>query len=126
MTLARRWCRQESILGVLMDGDAHLCYTLERESVAIPLGTYPVVLSWSPKFKQVTPEVCNVPGRYAIRIHAGNRAEESEGCILVGDAVGDVDGDGPDNILQSQSALGAVIERLKGYLATGVVWLVVT
>ena len=126
MTLTRRWCHQESILGTLMDGDAHLCYTLERESVAIPRGTYPVVLSWSPRFQQTLPEVCNVPGRYAIRIHAGNRAEESEGCILVGDAVGDVDGDGPDNILQSQYALGAVIERLKGYLATGVVWLVVT
>ena len=126
MTLTRRWCRQESILGVLVDGDAHLCYTLERESVAIPLGTYPVVLSWSHRLQRITPEVCNVPNRSGIRIHAANSAEELKGCIAVGDAVGDVDGDGPDDVLRSEYTFGVVMERLKSHLAKGVVWLVVT
>lgn len=51
---------------------------------AIPIGTYNVVLSYSPKFKKILPLVENVKGFSGIRIHQGNTANDTEGCILVG------------------------------------------
>ena len=49
----------------------HGAYKVKGRS-AIPEGRYAVVISFSPKFKQWLP------------IHAGNTAEDTEGCILVG------------------------------------------
>ncbi|MBQ2589846.1 MAG: hypothetical protein II576_11395, partial [Prevotella sp.] len=53
---------------------------------AIPEGRYPVVITYSPKFKQWLPLLVNVPMFSGIRIHAGNDAvNDSQGCILVGE-----------------------------------------
>lgn len=62
---------------------------------AIPYGTYEVTLKVkSPKFSQKTsyawckgylPRLLNVPHFEGILIHAGNTAEHSAGCILVGE-----------------------------------------
>lgn len=52
---------------------------------AIPEGTYEMVLSYSPRFKKILPEILNVPNFTGIRIHSLNKAEESEGCIGVGE-----------------------------------------
>lgn len=51
---------------------------------AIPAGLYRVAWSWSPRFQRATPEVLDVPGFTGIRFHGGNRAADTEGCILVG------------------------------------------
>ena len=50
----------------------------------IPFGTYKVILSMSSKFKKILPLLLNVPQFDGIRIHSGNTAEDSSGCILVG------------------------------------------
>ena len=51
---------------------------------AIPFGKYSVVYTHSPKFKRELPLLLNVPQFEGIRIHPGNTAEDSLGCILVG------------------------------------------
>lgn len=52
---------------------------------AIPEGRYAVVITWSPKMKQWLPLLLGVPMFSGIRIHAGNTARDTAGCILVGE-----------------------------------------
>ena len=61
--------------------------TLENADYIIPVGTYPIAVTWSPKFKRMLPIVLNVPGRSGIRFHRGPRPEHSRGCILVSAAM---------------------------------------
>ena len=65
----------------------HGAYKVKGRS-AIPEGRYAVVISWSPKFEQWLPILLGGPDFnkkwQGIRIHAGNTAIDTEGCILVG------------------------------------------
>jgi len=51
---------------------------------AIPDGKYQVKLTMSNRFKRILPEIIGVCFFEGIRIHRGNRAEDTEGCLLVG------------------------------------------
>lgn len=51
---------------------------------AIPMGTYKVEITYSPKFKKNLPLLIGVKGFEGIRIHSGNTAKDSLGCIIVG------------------------------------------
>ena len=55
---------------------------------AIPEGRYAVVITWSPKFKMWLPVLLGGPDFNhlfkGIRIHMGNTAKDTQGCILVG------------------------------------------
>jgi hypothetical protein len=84
-----------SIIGQLMvDGQAE-AVTLEPSRTTpvhlghpcIPAGTYPVRLTLSPHFGYITPEVFDVLGRSEIRLHRGNKPEDSLGCTLIGSVV---------------------------------------
>ena len=55
---------------------------------AIPEGRYAIVITWSPKFKMWLPLLLGGPDFNhlfkGIRIHMGNTAKDTAGCILVG------------------------------------------
>ena len=57
--------------------------TLENADYIIPDGTYPVSVTFSPKFQKNLPLIDKVPKRSGIRIHTGSRPEHSQGCVLV-------------------------------------------
>lgn len=76
----------KAVRGV-MRVDGREIATLENDDYIIPCGTYPVKVTWSPKFKRMLPLVLNVPGRSGIRFHRGTKPEHSRGCILVSAAM---------------------------------------
>ena len=111
--LEREWYTAESTIGVLTYPGG-TCFTLEdpvRDTklagrTAIPAGVYRVTLTHSPKFGEVLPELHDVQNFTHIRIHAGNTAKDTEGCILVGLTRS-------ENALQhSRLALDALLDRL--------------
>ena len=51
---------------------------------AISRGTFPLEVTFSNRFQRELPYVAGVLGFEGIRIHGGNRAEDSLGCILLG------------------------------------------
>lgn len=77
----------------LEDTDRGLDDTMTEEDIkemkvygetAIPTGIYTVLLTYSPKYKKVMPLINKVKGYSGIRIHSGNTAKDTEGCLLVG------------------------------------------
>lgn len=92
LTLHRRWFEPGCTLGALSVNGVWECYTLEdpeREvkiygQTAIPRGRYRIELTMSQRFKRVLPLLLDVPGFTGVRIHPGNTASDTDGCILVG------------------------------------------
>jgi hypothetical protein len=80
---------------------------------AIPEGTYNVVVTPSVRFKRDLPLLENVPGFSGIRIHPGNTAADTEGCILVGAAKG------PDMVTHSREAFDRLYKRIRESLDCG-------
>lgn len=94
LKLNRIFLSSSATIGELWANNTHLCDTLEDRvrpegekiygKTAIPEGTYEMVLSYSPRFKKILPEILNVPNFTGIRIHCGNSSADSSGCVLVG------------------------------------------
>lgn len=102
----RKWFTKESTTSEVyysIDGDKKTlaCYCLEdavrdgddgilqveekiHGATAIPTGRYRVVVSYSTRFKQIMPELLNVPHFSGIRIHVGNTDKNTDGCLLFG------------------------------------------
>jgi hypothetical protein len=74
---------------------------------AIPAGTYQVIISWSPRFKRPLPLLLNVPGFAGVRIHSGNTAADTEGCLLPGT------GAGSDVVTNSRVAFEKLFKKIE-------------
>lgn len=76
----------KGVVGSLYKDGELICHTMENADKLIPLGRHTLQVSYSPKFKRPLPLIYSstIPYRRGIRIHAGNRPEESAGCVLVG------------------------------------------
>lgn len=84
-------------IGRMLINGKYFCDTLEDQvrdltsekkvysKTAIPAGKYEVRVTWSPKFKRNLPLLLGVPYFSGIRIHRGNKANDTSGCILVGE-----------------------------------------
>ena len=88
-------------IGTLLIDGVWECFTLEDpvrdlgpdgegkvfKDTAIPAGVYSVTITFSNRFQRRMPLVERVPYFTGIRIHSGNTAGDTWGCILVGGAV---------------------------------------
>ena len=83
----RRISRNEKAVRGSMRVNGRDIATLENADYIIPVGTYPVSVTFSPRFKRMLPLIGNVPGRSGIRIHRGTKPEHSKGCVLVNAAM---------------------------------------
>jgi hypothetical protein len=111
-------------LGKLYVDGAYECETLEDKQradderkvfgqTAIPLGRYEVKITHSPRFGCDVPLLLNVPGYEGVRVHPGNTADDTEGCLLVGQSRG------ADRIDASRAAYNALFPKLKAALDRG-------
>lgn len=77
---------EDKVRDLNKDGDLNdLGETKVYGETAIPYGTYEVEVTYSLKFKRELPLIKNVPHFEGIRIHRGNYAKDSLGCIIVGE-----------------------------------------
>lgn len=103
--LDRKWRKDTYTIGRLYVNGEFLCNTIEdvdrklnqnmsateiqkikvAAETAIPTGTYAMRVTMSPKFKRDLVEIQNVPGFSGIRVHRGNTAQDSAGCVIVGE-----------------------------------------
>lgn len=51
---------------------------------AIPSGEYECAYTYSARFKKMLPLLLNVKGFEGVRIHSGNSAKDTEGCLILG------------------------------------------
>lgn len=128
ITINRIFKGTEYTIGRLALDGKYFCDTLEdrvrpsgekvRGTTAIPAGNYEVILNWSPRFKRALPMVLDVPGFSGVRIHAGNCAADTEGCVLVG--FNQVKG----RLVASRPTLARLMEKLLAAVkAGGKIWL---
>ena len=92
LTLPRIDKNEVRTIGKLFIDGEYFCYTLEdavRDKkiagvTAIPAGTYRCIVNMSNRFQKLMPLLLEVPGFEGVRIHSGNKAADTAGCILVG------------------------------------------
>ena len=113
--LYRRAPVGNATIGELHVDNMFACYTLEdlvRDykidgQTAIPAGTYPITITWSPHFQRRLPLLHDVPNYEGVRIHPGNTPADTQGCILVGTQVAGA------SILNSRVAFDALFARIE-------------
>lgn len=132
--LIRKYFTNNSTIGELLIDGVFFCYVLEdkvrdfgfngagkiKGKTAIPFGKYDVVINFSNRFQKYMPQVLNVPFFEGIRIHPGNTAEDTEGCLLVGKTKG------VDVVGQSVDAYRALMVKLQAVEKTEKIFITIS
>lgn len=118
---------EKSTTGKISIEGKHYAYTLEdpqrKEKIwgqtAIPAGMYRVCTTWSTKLKREVLMLSDVPGFDRVYVHSGNKAEDTEGCVLIARNLSN-----PDYIQgDSKILVDQLFKRVKAYIAQGIpVW----
>ena len=93
---------------------------------AIPYGRYEIIRTPSNRFKdkngkpRILPELLNVPLYSGVRIHSGNKAEDTEGCLLPGMRYGS------DYVVNSRDKFKIVDAWIENALNKGKVFITIT
>ena len=141
LDLKRTTHTKESTIGELFVDEVFECFVLEDivrpvaapkvyGKTAIPAGSYRVLVTMSNRFRRLMPLLVNLPGGdihfgsqriddCGVRIHSGNTAADTEGCLLLGldkkvDFVG-----------RSRDAYSRFFPRLQDAVAAGPVTLTI-
>lgn len=86
-----------------------------KGATAIPAGRYEIVIDMSTRFGKLMPHLLDVPGFSGIRIHPGNTAHDTEGCLLPGYGIG------PNNesVTRSREAYGDWFDMILASIRDG-------
>ena len=105
-------------IGKLSVDKEFFCYTLElpwldnaKNVSCIPTGDYKIKMVNSPRFGSCY-QIMNVDNRTHILIHAGNTVDDIEGCILLGDSCGVING--KEAVFSSRKSISAFNQLLGG------------
>lgn len=127
LKVIRKIFTDESCIGELHLNGSFFCYTLEDKDrdliqtqpiteiaqkklfgkTAIPYGKYDLALTFSNRFQKYMPQVLNVPCFEGIRIHPGNTALDTLGCLIVGMNKGE------NIVTDSRTAYNALMKMFK-------------
>lgn len=131
ITVQREASVNGATFGKLLIEGHEFCDTLEDEirelpykpvaewkvkgETAIPAGTYTVIVDFSSRFNKLMPHLLGIEGFSGVRIHSGNTAADTEGCILVGFARSEA----TSMLLNSRSAFEKLFDMMKQAQADG-------
>lgn len=120
LRVARTDLSDECTIGELSVDGQFECYTLEdvvrpikiAGETAIPAGRYAVIINFSQRFGRMLPLFLNVPNFEGVRIHPGNTAANTEGCILVGETKS------KNSVGQSRTAFDRLFQKMEAAAGT--------
>jgi len=113
LTVNRLHATPLSTTGELLVDGLHQAYTLEPPMLpppvkprAVPAGTYDYIVAPSAHFERNVICVEAVPGFEDIELHPGNFPDDTHGCCLVGETIGD------NFVGQSQAAFNELLGKV--------------
>jgi hypothetical protein len=137
LILERKIHNTDSTEGNLYVDSAWFCNTIEDKvrarpgewrnevkvygKTAIPYGRYPVLVTWSNRFKRMLTGVFNVPGFEVIRIHNGTSEKSSAGCIIVSFK----DDDKNHKLINDKKAMNDLCKKVEAAQKKGKVWITI-
>ena len=110
----------EDTVRVLTNCGKTTCAGKVPGATAIPAGTYEIRDTYSLRFGRNMLEVVGVPGFQGIRIHSGNSADDTEGCLIPGLK------QTPAGVAYSRMAVEQLNRDIRAKLKTGPVFIKIT
>lgn len=123
--------------GELYINGVFFCYTIEDKvrakvgmwnkllkvyaETAIPYGKYPVLVTWSNRFKRMLTGIFAVPDFDGIRMHNGTSAKSSAGCVILS-----YKRMGPGWVVNDVSAMNELCNRVTEAQKTSKIFITIT